>query len=136
MCFRIDRSSEREIDSDNAEYVMRNIRENYLMGTSCTVVLCGIGTPYRKFVDWEIKATLDKEHGLIGVNLPTNSVTSNGTYIVPDRFFDNHQSCYGIWIQWNDIVANRTLLIQQLEVSRQKDRSLIRNGRELRVRNG
>lgn len=33
------------------------------------MVLCGAEAPQRKFVDWEIKATLDKEHGLIGINL-------------------------------------------------------------------
>lgn len=35
-----DNSVEREIDSDDAEYVSRCIRENYITGTSCTVVLC------------------------------------------------------------------------------------------------
>ena len=67
-----DNSVERQIDSDNLEYVYRRIREEYLTGSSCTVVLCGEVTPWRKFVDWEIKATLDKEHSLIGINLPTN----------------------------------------------------------------
>src|SRR5947207_2002675 len=67
-----DNSVARVIDSDNCEYVMRRIRERYLTGSSCTLVLCGAQTRWRKFVDWEIKATLDKQHGLIGVNLPTN----------------------------------------------------------------
>jgi len=49
---------------------MRGIRENFITGTSCTIVLCGAQTHLRKYVHWEIKATLDKEHGLIGVNLP------------------------------------------------------------------
>ena len=53
----------------------------YITGTSCTVVLCG-GRP-RKFVDWEIKATLDKEHALIGVNLPTSERNLFGQAIVP-----------------------------------------------------
>ena len=52
-----DRSVSREIDSDNSEYVIRQIREEYITGTSCTIVLCGTETPRRKFVDWEIKAT-------------------------------------------------------------------------------
>ena len=49
-----DHSVEREIDSDDAEYVSRCIRENYITGTSCTIVLCGPTTSQRKFVDWEI----------------------------------------------------------------------------------
>ena len=56
-----DSSLDRLIDSDDTEYVMRRIRENYITGTSCTVVLCGPQTRWRKYVDWEIKATLDKQ---------------------------------------------------------------------------
>jgi hypothetical protein len=47
---------------------MQRIRDKHITGTSCTIVLCGSLTPWRKYVDWEIKATLDKEHGLIGIN--------------------------------------------------------------------
>ena len=72
-----DNSVERKIDSDDSDYVIRKIREEFITGSSCTVVLCGADTPNRKFVDWEIKATLDKEHGLIGVNLPTNLLLTN-----------------------------------------------------------
>ena len=80
-----DNSVEREIDSDDAEYVIRRIREDFITGSSCTVVLCGTDTPKRKFVDWEIKATLDKEHGLIGINLPANPRLLNGNVTVPNR---------------------------------------------------
>lgn len=126
-----DASVEREIDSDDAEYVMRNIRENYLTGTSSTIVLCGSGTPYRKFVDWEIKATLDKEHGLIGVNLPTNP-----TGIVPLRLYDNIQSSYAGWVHWQAIESDRNLLIRHLALAKQRPRSFIINSRDLRQRNG
>lgn len=43
-----DNSVDRKIDSDDPEYVMRRIRENYINGTSCTLVFCGVETPYRK----------------------------------------------------------------------------------------
>lgn len=66
-----DNSLEREVDSDDVDYVMRRIREDYITGSSCTIVLVGKETYARKYVDWEIKATLDKQHGLIGVQLPT-----------------------------------------------------------------
>ena len=69
-----DNSVDRNIDSTNTDYVIRNIRENYITGTSCAIVLCGAQTPWRKFVDWESKATLDKNHGLIGINLPSNPI--------------------------------------------------------------
>lgn len=77
-----DSSLDRTVDSTDPEYVMRRIREKHLTGSSCTIVLCGARTPWRKYVDWEIKATLDKQHGLIAVQLPTAPV-DEGTWIVP-----------------------------------------------------
>src|SRR5206468_5804403 len=65
-----DNSPERRIDSDDSEYVLRRLRENHITGSSCTIVLVGHETWGRRYVDWEIEATLDKQHGLIGVGLP------------------------------------------------------------------
>ena len=53
-----DRSLDRRIGSEEAEYVMRRIREDYLRGSSVTIVLCGRETPWRKYVDWEICAVI------------------------------------------------------------------------------
>ena len=131
-----DSSVDRTIDSDNAEYVIRKIREDYITGTSCTIVLCGAQTPWRKFVDWEIKATLDRQHGLIGVNLPTNPLTGNNKYTVPDRLHDNIQPGYAIWTQWRDIVAGTDYLPQQIELANTRPASSIDNSRPLRQRNG
>jgi hypothetical protein len=50
-----DNSLERQIDSDNVDYVIRRIRENYIAGSSCTIDTCG-----RKYVDWEILQGLHK----------------------------------------------------------------------------
>lgn len=48
-----DNSLERLIQSDDTEYVMRKIREQYITGTSCTVVLIGAQSHERKYLDWE-----------------------------------------------------------------------------------
>ena len=40
-----DNSVDRLIDSDDVDYVLRKIREDYMIGTSCTIVLCGAQTP-------------------------------------------------------------------------------------------
>jgi hypothetical protein len=126
-----DRSLERLIDSDDSGYVIRQIREQYLTGTSCTVVLCGAGTPSRKFVDWEIKATLDKEHALVGVCLPTNPAGS-----VPARFLDNWRSGYAVWIGWIDVLRGSTHFKLKIEEASQRQKYLIHNSRPLRSRNG
>lgn len=91
-----DVSLERRIDNDNVDYVLRRIRENYITESSCTVVLVGAATWGRKYVDWEIEATLEKGHGRIGVRLPTVYPLANGRYPVPDRLFDSVDCGYAI----------------------------------------
>jgi len=98
-----DNSLDRKIDSNGPEYVMRRIRENYLKGTSCTIVLCGAGTPNRKFVDWEIKATLDKKHALIGVMLPTARADYQNQAVIPYRLTTNYNNGYASWVSWENL---------------------------------
>ncbi len=130
-----DNSVERLIDSDDSDYVMRRIRENYLTGSSVTIVLCGAQTWGRKYVDWEILASLNQQMGLIGLNLPTNPLNINGKYGVPDRLHDNIQSGYASWLQWGDIVANPQRLLNEIESSLKKGKGLINNSRPKRLRN-
>lgn len=131
-----DNSVGRAIDSSNTEYVIRKIRENYITGSSCTIVLCGPGTPQRKFVDWEIKATLDKQHGLIGVNLPTNPMNQNNKFIVPDRLHDNIQSGYAIWVDWTSFTNNTQSVQHYIELANSSSSSFINNSRPLKYSNG
>ena len=128
-----DNSLDRAIDSDDSDYVMRRIRENYITGTSCTLVLCGAQTQQRKYVDWEIKATLDKSHGLIGINLPSSMAIGNGIR-VPDRFNDNYHSGYAVWVQWHELTSGS--LTQAIERANSKPTNLINNSRQMRSRNG
>ena len=76
------------IDSGDSDYVIRQIRERKIAGTSCTVVLIGKCTWARRYVDWKIAATLrnntdDPRGGLIAVQLP--SAQQNGWSTLPDR---------------------------------------------------
>lgn len=82
------------VDSEDFEYVMRRIREKYISGTSCTIVLIGQCTWARRYVDWEVAATLrnhrnDPRGGLIAVQLPSASM--NGWKRLPDRIESNIQ---------------------------------------------
>jgi hypothetical protein len=130
-----DTSLERRIDSEDVEYVMRRIREDYVTGSSCTVVLVGADTWGRKYVDWEIKATLDRQHGLIGVQLPTLRVGPNGTVAVPDRLNDNIHSGYALWITWTAITASAQACASYIEQANARDKKLIINTRDRRLRN-
>ena len=131
-----DRSLDQEVSSQDTEYVMRRIRENYLTGSSCTVVLCGALTPWRRYVDWEIKATLDKEHGLIGVLLPTNPMQPDGYCYVPDRLNDNIVSGYAVWTNWASFTSRHDAIRLTIEDAVSRSVSLIHNSRQLRRRNG
>jgi hypothetical protein len=76
------------IKSGDSDYVMRQIREKKIAGTSCTIVLIGKCTWARRYIDWEIAATLrnnvdDPRGGLIAVQLP--SAEEHGWSILPAR---------------------------------------------------
>jgi hypothetical protein len=131
-----DNSVRQEINSDDAEYVIRTIREKYINDSSCTIVLCGRETPWRKFVDWEIKATLDDQDGLIAVVLPDVLPGPNGHCILPNRLQDNIYSRYAVWDLWEDLIrggpARLATLIERAIAAR---RSQIDNSRVMMSRN-
>ena len=95
-----DNSLERLLDSTDAEYLNRTIREEHIFGTSVTIVLCGAETYKRRWIDWEIHATLYYEHGLLGIALPTCTRSYDNKCIVPERLHENIQSGYAVWMQW------------------------------------
>jgi len=131
-----DNSLEREIDSDDVNYVLQRIRDTCVKGSSCTIVLCGAETPWRKYVDWEIEATLETEHGIIGVNLPTSKKNTLGQVTVPNRLFDNIQSKYVVWVNWNDFTASSSSVQAYIEQAIAKPKQTIVNTREAMARNG
>ena len=63
-----------DINSTNPEYIMRKIREKKLEDSTVTIVLVGSCTHSRRYVDWEVKASLQQgstlPNGLIAINLP------------------------------------------------------------------
>jgi hypothetical protein len=131
-----DNSLEREIDSDNTAYVIQRIRDKYISGTSCTIVLCGKTAHQRKYLDWEIKATLDKEHGLIGIQLPTLINGWHEPVVVPDRLAANIKSGYAVWKHWNELVQNPAQLSSWIHDARNRSKKLIQNAGTIKQRNG
>lgn len=98
-----DCSLDQAIDSDDLLYVDRTIREDYITGTSITIVLCGPATWRRKCVDWEIYSTLYKDHALLGIMLPHHTATyNNGAFVrlIPDRLHTNFQTGYAHLAEW------------------------------------
>lgn len=56
------------VDSTNSAYIAQKVREQ-LKGTSATVVLIGKGTADRTWVDDEIRWSLEKGNGILGIRL-------------------------------------------------------------------
>jgi len=80
----------RIIDSTDSDYVMRRIRELYIGDSTVTLVMLGKCTWARRYVDWEIQASLRAPqdglpNGLLGIKLPTYP---EGTGF-PERFNRN-----------------------------------------------
>jgi len=105
------------IDSDDTDYVMRRIRELYLKDSTVTLVLMGKCTWARRYVDWEIQASLRSgetvtPNGLLGITLPSYP-KSGGQF--PNRLnlnlkqSDDQKDCYARWIEYptrKDILSN------------------------------
>lgn len=80
-----------------------------MMNCSVTVVLIGERTGHRKWIDWEIWASLRsythpydplksfKPNGLLAIYLPTDS------HSVPDRLQDNINSGFAVSMKWKNL---------------------------------
>lgn len=131
-----DNSLDRARDSEDASYILRYIRENHLTGSSCTIVLCGAATWGRKYVDWEVQASLTQEMGLLALRLPTlKPAQGQSTVSVPGRVYDNIQSGYAVWVNWETATASTDALSKFIEDAIAKPKKLIDNSRARRERN-
>lgn len=129
-----DNSLERRIDSDDVRYVIQRIRDTFITSTSCTIVLLGAQTPQRKYVDWEVKATLDKEHGLVGIVLPTCQRAANGSAIVPTRFHQDYINGHARLGNWTGLTVDA--LKQLIESAVVAPTSTIDNSHPMMQKNG
>ncbi|MEW5704940.1 MAG: TIR domain-containing protein [Pseudomonadota bacterium] len=78
------------IDSTDPEYVMRRIRELYIRDSTVTLVMLGRCTWARRYVDWEIQASLRAPqnglaNGLLAIKMP--AFPEDGAF--PDRLNRN-----------------------------------------------
>ncbi len=132
-------ASDLEINSDNTEYVMRRIRELYLSDSTVTIVIVGLCTWARKYVDWEIASSLRQgpvagpPNGLIGILVPTRSSGQ-----LPDRFGDNWNKNHTDYARFYTYPTNKAQLRSWIEdafTARTTRNHLISNGRLLKQRN-
>lgn len=123
------------IDSDDTDYVMRRVREDYLEDSTVTLVLVGRCTWARRFCDWEIQSSLRSgpqttPNGLLGIVLP--SAAQNP--IAPNRLSINlgtQQALgYARWYHYPQTADALTGWIEDAFAARTSRTNLIVNPRE------
>ena len=86
------------INSTNAEYVMTQIRNKYLLDTTVTIVLLGSCTHSRRYVDWELKSSLRQgvyvPNGVLGILLPSKGNSAHLPPRLKDNWSKGHVDCY------------------------------------------
>ncbi|WP_394162286.1 TIR domain-containing protein [Galactobacter valiniphilus] len=128
------------IDSTNSDYIKSRIRAEYLRDTTVTIVLVGKETWGRKFVDWEIGASLRNTatasaSGLLGITLP--SAASHIGKKLPARLADNvhGEDGYARWWKYPTSTQGLANLIEIAYSARTAKADLRNNTRPLRMRN-
>ena len=124
------------IDSTDTDYVMQRIREKYLNDSTVTIVLIGKCTWARRYVDWEIQASLRHgdlvtPNGLIGIVLPS----AGKKPIPPERLLKNlkGEKCDEGYARWYWYPQQKNLLADWLEdafKARTSRANLIENPRD------
>ena len=121
---------EEVINSSETDYVLRRIRELYLLDSTITIVLIGPCTWSRRFVDWELQASLRRSanghpNGLIGILLNPKSRPP-----LPPRFDANRASGYAKYHYYPHDVATLEGWIEDAYQARVTRRSQIVNPRQ------
>jgi hypothetical protein len=121
------------INSNDTDYVMRRIREDYISDSTVTIVLMGKCTWARRYVDWEIQASLRSgetitPNGLLGIKLPTFTQ-------FPERFSANllregQVDCYARWLTWENMGQTLWQAIDNAFARRASHKNYIVNPRE------
>ena len=90
---------DRRINSADAEYVGRVIREEYIRPASVTVVLIGDKTADSQWVQWEIQESSRQGKGLLGIRLK-DSHGSVPAAIPSDAVGSWQPERFANWIEW------------------------------------
>lgn len=128
----LDRSLDEAYEDMTDDEILAAIRTEHLKDSTVTIVLIGSETANRKWVDWEIYASLRpygerSRNGLLGIYLPTAGET-------PARLQDNIDSGYAVTMKWENISWQLESKIEEAYNNRNKS-DLVRNSRKRRERN-
>lgn len=134
-----DYSLKEDIGHLTEETIYKKIR-GIMRNCSVTVVLVGERTGHRKWIDWELWASLRgythptdryksfKPNGLLAIYLP-------GSHSVPDRLQDNIDSGYAVEMKWKNIDRDFESKVKFAHWKRTNNAYKIDNSRERVDRN-
>lgn len=129
------------IDSADEDYIKSKIRSDYLSDSTVTIVLLGEETWGRKYVDWEISATLrndpiNKRSGLLVIPLPSMQNSANLPARVKDNWAkDTPEQSYAYYKSYPLYNATLRSYIEEAYQARTTKGDLVDNSRPLRQRN-
>jgi hypothetical protein len=117
------------IDSTNTDYVMQRIRSLYLKDSTVTIVLIGKCTWARRFVDWEVQASLRNPadgypNGVVAIQLWDSYKT------LPNRVNLNVNSGYSKFYVYPKSSASLENMINEAFDARFDKQNLIDNPRD------
>jgi phage tail protein X len=131
-----DNSLAREIDGDDAEDFLRQAKDGAMQGCAAAVILCGARTHLGKFVDWEIKAALDRKLSLIGIILPTNPGEAEGKPWLPQRLQANFDGGFAVLCRWQELASTQVDFGTRFRFALAQPTHRIDNSLPLRSHNG
>lgn len=126
---------EEVIRSSSTDYVMRRVRELYVRDSTVTIVLIGPCTWSRRFVDWEIQASLRQPAGVLPNGLIGILLDKSIRPPLPPRFALNRDSGYAKYHYYPATVAALEDWIEDAYWARTGRSRLIRNPRDRFLRN-
>jgi len=117
------------IDSNNTDYVMQRIRQLYLQDSTVTIVLIGKCTWARRFVDWEVQASLRNPadgypNGVVAIQLWESYKT------LPNRVQLNVDSGYSKFYKYPSSSKGLENIIDEAWNARFDSQNLIVNPRD------
>ena len=125
------RAPEDLIDSNDPDYVMGQIRRRFLADSTVTICLVGACTWSRRFVDWEIQASLrqpagGRPNGLLAILLDPNASEGH----LPNRVKVNWESGYAAFYRYPSSATQLGGWIDSAYASRTTKAHLIKNTRD------
>ena len=126
----IDKSLNTPIDSDDEDYIMRKIREDYLSDSTVTIFLIGqyssesLGWEEQKYIKRELQASLyngrgNTRNGILGVVLPQMYSTVIKEF-GRNYYLNNHGKCayseedrYCVLVKWEDFTTAPNAYIEK-----------------------